>query len=339
MLAEFDLIRRYFTPGGTAGAESRGMTLGVGDDASLLLPRSGHELAVSVDTSVVDVHFPGDAPARALGHRALAVAVSDLAAMGARGRFCWMALTLDAQRLADEHAAEAWLAGYARGFMDGCARWETALAGGDVTSGRLAISVTVMGEVPAGQALRRSGARVGDVVAVTGALGGGAGGLELWQRGERDLDHPLLRRYLLPEPALEAGMALRGLASSAMDISDGLLADLGHIRCASGVDAVLKVDALPLADGLGAALGADEARRAALSGGDDYELLVTLPPANLARAQQALEAAGIALTAIGRCVAPGEGQNAAEILETATGGRRGWQHFTSPDPAPTEPPR
>ncbi|WP_311946411.1 thiamine-phosphate kinase [Halomonas piscis] len=339
MLAEFDLIRRYFTPGGTAGAESRGMTLGVGDDASLLLPRSGHELAVSVDTSVVDVHFPGDAPARALGHRALAVAVSDLAAMGARGRFCWMALTLDAQRLADEHAAEAWLAGYARGFMDGCARWETALAGGDVTSGRLAISVTVMGEVPAGQALRRSGARVGDVVAVTGALGGGAGGLELWQRGERDLDHPLLRRYLLPEPALEAGMALRGLASSAMDISDGLLADLGHIRCASGVDAVLKVDALPLADGLGAALGADEARRAALSGGDDYELLVTLPPANLARAQQALEAAGIALTAIGRCVAPGEGQNDAEILETATGGRRGWQHFTSPDPAPTEPPR
>ncbi|GAB2721432.1 thiamine-phosphate kinase [Halomonas garicola] len=339
MLAEFDLIRRYFTPGDTARAESRGMTLGIGDDATLLAPRAGLELAVSVDTSVVDVHFPGDAPARAVGHRALAVAVSDLAAMGARGRFCWMALTLDAPRLADERAADAWLGGYARGFLDGCARWETALAGGDVTSGRLAVSVTVMGEVPTGQALRRSGAQLGDIVAVTGALGGGAGGLALWQRGERDLDHPLLRRYLLPEPALDAGVALRGLASSAMDISDGLLADLGHIRCASGVDAVLDIDALPLADGLSAALGADEARRAALSGGDDYELLVTLAPTNVARARAALEAAGVALTAIGRCVAPGEGQDAAEILETATGGRRGWQHFAPPAPASAEPRR
>lgn len=338
MLAEFDLIRRYFTPDDTARAES-GMSLGIGDDATLLAPRAGQELAVSVDTSVVDVHFPGDAPARAVGHRALAVAVSDLAAMGARSRWCWMALTLDAQRLADERAADAWLASYARGFLDGCTRWDTALAGGDVTAGRLAISVTVMGEVPTGQALRRSGAQVGDIVAVTGALGGGAGGLALWQRGERDLDHPLLHRYLLPEPALEAGLALRGLASSAMDISDGLLADLGHIRCASGVDAVLDIDALPLADGLLAALGADEARRAALSGGDDYELLLTLAPANVARARAALEAIGVALTAIGRCVAPGEGQDAAELLESATGGQRGWQHFAPPSPAPAEPPR
>lgn len=303
------------------------MTLGIGDDATLLAPRAGHELAVSVDTSVVDVHFPADAPATAVGHRALAVAVSDLAAMGAQSRWCWMALTLDSHRFADEHAADAWLSGYAQGFLGGCAAYAATLAGGDVTSGTLAISVTVMGEVPTGQALKRSGAVAGDIVAVTGALGGGAGGLALWQRGERDLTHPLLRRYLLPEPRLDAGIALRGLASSAMDISDGLLADLGHIRRASSVDVHLDAGAVPLAEGLTAALGEDAARRAALSGGDDYELLITLAPENFARAQAALNAQGLALSAVGRCVAPGTPRPAAGGVDAAAGDYHGWQHF------------
>ncbi|GAA3898464.1 thiamine-phosphate kinase [Halomonas cibimaris] len=329
MLAEFDLIRRYFTPDPTSCQAQPGMALGIGDDATLLAPRTGHELAVSVDTSVVDVHFPADAPARAVGHRALAVALSDLAAMGAEARWCWMALTLDAAQLADERAAHAWLDAYAQGFLDGCARWHSVLAGGDVTSGRLAVSVTVMGDVPAGQALRRSGAAAGDIVAVTGALGGGAGGLAVWQRGERDLAHPLLRRYLLPEPQLEAGMVLRDFATSAMDISDGLLADLGHICRASGVDVVLQPEALPLAEGLTDALGADKARRAGLSGGDDYELLVTLAPAHLAPARQALAARGIALTPVGRCVAPGAPEANTARLEAAMEGR-GWQHFVPP---------
>lgn len=326
MLAEFDLIRHYFTAPGAA--DSR-VALGIGDDATLLVPRAGHELAVSVDTSVTNVHFPDDAPASAVGHRALAVAVSDLAAMGARARWCWMALTLDARRFADEDAADAWLSGYAQGFLGGCAAYDSTLVGGDVTSGTLAISVTVMGDVPTGQALKRSGAAVGDIVAVTGALGGGAGGLELWQRGERDLLHPLLRRYLLPEPRLEAGIALRGLATSAMDISDGLLADLGHIRRASNVDVQLDADAVPLAEGLTAALGADAARRAALSGGDDYELLITIAPEHFARAQAALDAQGLALSAVGRCVAPGSVSSDNGSVDAAAGDYHGWQHFVS----------
>ena len=337
MLAEFDLIRHYFTASDAAekAADSR-VALGIGDDATLLVPRAGHELAVSVDTSVENVHFPDDAPASAVGHRALAVAVSDLAAMGARARWCWMALTLDSRRFTDDRAADAWLGDYAQGFLGGCAAYDSMLVGGDVTSGALAISVTVMGEVPAGQALKRSGATVGDIVAVTGALGGGAGGLALWQRGERDLSHPLLRRYLLPEPQLDAGIALRGLATSAMDISDGLLADLGHIRRASNVDVQLDVDAVPLAEGLTAALGVDAARRAAFSGGDDYELLVTLAPEAFSQAQAALGSRGITLSAIGRCVAPGSASPDEGGTDAAAGGYHGWQHFTAASPAAWE---
>ncbi len=329
MLAEFDLIRHYFTASGAAEkAADSCVALGIGDDATLLAPRAGHELAVSVDTSVTNVHFPDDAPASAVGHRALAVAVSDLAAMGARARWCWMALTLDSHRFADERAADVWLSGYAQGFLGGCEAYRSTLVGGDVTSGNLSISVTVMGDVPAGQALRRSGAAVGDIVAVTGALGGGAGGLELWQRGERDLSHPLLRRYLLPEPRLDAGMALRGLATSAMDISDGLLADLGHIRRASHVGVHLDADAVPLAEGLTAALGTDAARRAALSGGDDYELLVTVAPDDFARAQAVLSAQGLGLSAVGRCVVPDAPGPDDGGLDAATGAYHGWQHFS-----------
>lgn len=167
MHSEFELIRRYLTPE-PPGPDS-GVALGVGDDCTLLAPAPGQRLAVSVDTSVAGVHFPEAAPAAAIGHRALAVSLSDLAAMGARARWCLMSLTLPA-------ADDAWLADFARGFHALCDATGTALAGGDVTRGELAIGVTVMGEVPPDQALTRHGARPGDVLAVTGALGGGAGG-------------------------------------------------------------------------------------------------------------------------------------------------------------------
>jgi thiamine-monophosphate kinase len=317
VLAEFDLIQRYFTP----STQGHGVALGVGDDATLLTPTAGQQLVVSVDTSVVNVHFPADAPSKAIGHRALAVALSDLAAMGADSRWCLMALTLDQQGAGDDEAVNAWLQGFAQGFLTLCDQYETALVGGDVTSGRLAICVTVMGEVPSGCALTRSGARVGDVIAVTGALGGGSGGLALWQQGERDLSHPLLTRYLLPAPRLAAGRALRGIASSALDISDGLLADLAHLRKASGVGAALEADAIPLAEGLVDALGPQAALKAALSGGDDYELLVTIPYACWAQAVAALRPLGVALSAIGRCVeAPG-------VRGVPPEAETGWQHF------------
>ncbi|MDP4556175.1 thiamine-phosphate kinase [Halomonas meridiana] len=320
MLAEFDLIRRYFMSPQEAQATD-GVALGCGDDATLLIPQSGQQLAVSVDTSVVNVHFPHDAPAHAVGHRALAVALSDLAAMGAAPRWCLMALTLDQRAFNDDAAAERWLSRYASGFHALCQQYDTALVGGDVTSGELSIGVTVMGEVPTGLAMTRSGARPGDVVAVTGALGGGAGGLALWQQGERDLGHPLLQRYLLPQPRLGAGIVLRGLASAAMDVSDGLLADLAHLRAASGVGVDLIPDALPLVDGLVETLGHEQALTAALSGGDDYELLVTLPPDRVEEAAAQLAESGLALSVIGYCT------QALGVTGVPAEGATGWQHF------------
>ncbi len=325
MLGEFELIQRYFMSPQEAHATA-GIALENGDDAALLVPQAGQQLVVSVDTSVSDVHFPHDAPANAIGHRALAVALSDLAAMGATSRWCLMAMTLDKSVFNDRATAERWLAGYAEGFHTLCQQHSTALVGGDVTSGALTIGVTVMGEVPTGQALTRSGAKAGDVIAVTGALGGGAGGLALWRQGERELSHPLLARYLLPQPRLAAGAALRGIATAALDISDGLLADLSHLRKASEVGCVLEVDALPLATGLQEAMGHDGAIKAALSGGDDYELLVTLSPNNLAIAQQRLADCGLSLTVIGRCT------ETLGVTGVAPSDYEGWQHFSGEAP-------
>jgi len=312
MHSEFDLIARYFTPD-PPGPEA-GVVLGVGDDCALLAPTPGRRLAVSVDTSVAGVHFPVEAPAAAIGHRALAVSLSDLAAMGARARWCFMALTLQAR-------PDAWLEAFSRGFKALCDATGTTLAGGDITRGELAIGVTVMGEVAPEAALTRGGGRPGDLVAVTGALGGGAGGLAAWQAGERDPGHPLLARYLFPQPRLAAGEALAGLATAAVDLSDGLLADLGHILEHSGGGARLEPEALPLAEGLVAALGEAQARETALSGGDDYELLVCLPAERLEEARRRLATLGLPLTVIGRLTeAPG--------LHGVPGARRlGWQHF------------
>lgn len=325
MLGEFELIQRYFMSPQEAHATA-GIALGNGDDAALLVPQAGQQLVVSVDTSVVNVHFPHDAPAHAIGHRALAVALSDLAAMGAGARWCVMSLTLNHQAFSARSAAEQWLAAYAQGFHALCQQHATALVGGDVTSGTLAIGVTVMGEVPAGKALTRSGAHPGDIVAVTGALGGGAGGLMRWRQGERELADPLLARYLLPQPRLAAGEALRDLATAALDISDGLLADLAHLRNASQVGCALDVDAIPLAEGLQEALGLDAARKAALSGGDDYELLVTLAPEHVETARQRLAKLGVSLTVIGRCTdTPG-------VTGVASSDNEGWQHFSGVAP-------
>lgn len=325
MLGEFDLIRRYLAP--DTQAMDDGVVLGPGDDAALLAPTPGHRLVVSVDTSVAGVHFPSDAPARAIGHRALAVSLSDLAAMGATPRWCLMSLTLP-------RADAPWVAEFAAGFHALCQASEVSLVGGDVTHGELAIGVTVMGEVPEGEALRRDGARAGDLIVVTGALGGGGGGLAAWQAGKRELGDPLLARYLLPQPRLQAGQALRTLASAAIDVSDGLLADLGHLREASGVGAQLDVNVLPLAEGLSEslaeALGAHAGRRAAvqaaLGGGDDYELLLGLPASRLDAARQRLGALGLGLSVIGRFT------ETLGVTGVDPEWLKGWQHFSGDRP-------
>ncbi|GAA5174744.1 MULTISPECIES: thiamine-phosphate kinase [Halomonadaceae] len=316
MLSEFELIARYFAdPAQSTGAVGSGVVLGPGDDCAVLAPSPGSQLAVSVDTSLVEVHFPAAAPAVAIGHRALAVALSDLAAMGARARWCVMAISLP-------EADDAWLAGFAEGFHALCRVCGVTLVGGDVTRGPLSITVTVHGEFPAGQALTRGGGKAGDVLVVTGALGGGRGGLEAWYAGARELDDPLLAAYLLPQPRLAAGEALRQLAHSAIDISDGLLVDLEHLCSAAGLGAELDVAGLPLSAGLVARLGEAGAHEAALCGGDDYELLVSLPAARLETARQRLAALDVPLTAIGRLRrAPGIAGVDAGLL------RNGWRHF------------
>ncbi|WP_072818875.1 thiamine-phosphate kinase [Modicisalibacter ilicicola] len=314
---EFELIARYFAR--RDEGEATGLVLGPGDDCALLSPSPGHQLAVSVDTSVADVHFPATAPAAVVGHRALAVALSDLAAMGAQARWCTMALAIPAMD-------EEWIAAFSEGFHALCRQSAVSLVGGDVTRGQLSISVTVHGEVPPGAALRRQGGRAGDLIAVTGSLGGGQGGLKAWQAGERDLDHALLQAYLLPRPRLEAGLALRGLANCAIDISDGLLADLGHLCHASGVGAELDVDRLPLTAGLETALGREAAQRAALTGGDDYELLFSLPAEAVETTRQRLQACGNTLTLIGRL---SETPGIAGVDAGLTGG---WQHFPGGTP-------
>ena len=268
-MSEFDLIRTYFTDLTPKRAD---VALGIGDDAALVSVPSGEQVAVSVDTLVSGVHFLPSVSPRALGHKALAVNLSDLAAMGADPAWVTLALTLPT-------ADRAWLAEFAEGFSALAVRYNVALIGGDTTRGPLSMSIQVQGLVPEGEALSRAGARVGDGIYVTGTLGDAALCLKLMQSptGSERLTEALRARLETPQPRVEAGLGLRGFASSAIDISDGLLADLRHILEAGGVGASLELARLPLsaiyADWL--AQGGDWS--AALTGGDDYELCFTAP--------------------------------------------------------------
>ncbi len=269
-LSEFDLIRRYFTRSGPARPD---VVLGVGDDCALLQPPSGKELAVTTDTLVEGVHFsPGTDP-EALGHKALAVSLSDLAAMGAKPLWALLAITLPT-------ADPEWLAPFSRGFLDLAHGHGVRLVGGDTTHGPLSITVTLHGTVTPGRALRRTGARPGDRIYLTGTLGDAGVGLLIRQGlyqapsgGEA-----LLQRLDRPQPRLAAGRALAGIASAAIDLSDGLLADLGHICENSGVGAELQTARLPLSPSVREYLERGGDWGAVVAGGDDYELCFTVPP-------------------------------------------------------------
>ena len=297
--------------------------LGIGDDAALLAPPAGQELAVAIDTLVEGVHFPHGTPPRDIGWKALAVNLSDLAAMGATPAWALLALTLP-------RANAACVDGLADGFAQLAQEHAVALVGGDTTRGPFCLSIVVHGFVPPGQALTRAGARAGDAVFVTGTLGGAAGGLRLVQ-GRLPFDpadeaHRALRARLdRPTPRVRAGLALRGHASACIDVSDGLLADLGHLCAASGVGAQIDPNALPVPSALRGVFGSAAARELALSGGDDYELCFTVPPAGVGAMQAALAAVDGKATRIGTIV-EGQGVRALgnEPLATARGG---WDHF------------
>lgn len=318
-MGEFELIRRYFAAAPCAQAAA-GVVLGIGDDCALLQPAVGQQLAVSTDTLVAGVHFPQACDPFLLGQRALAVSVSDLAAMGAEPLGFTLALTLP-------EADPAWLEGFARGLSQMAGQCAIALVGGDTTRGPLSLTLSVFGQLPAGQALTRAGARPGDLLCVGGSLGDAAAALPLvlgqLAAAGAAADY-LLQRYWAPQPQLALGRWLRGRASAALDVSDGLLADCGHIAKASAVALQVERDSLPLSVAL-RTLAGERALDCALSGGDDYRLAFTLPSQYL----PALQAQWPEAVVIGRAVA-GQG---VQLLDGA--GRRldppsaGYQHFGS----------
>ncbi|SEM95965.1 thiamine-monophosphate kinase [Pseudomonas sp. ok272] len=317
-MGEFELIRNYFAAAPCAQGGD-GVVLGIGDDCALLAVPAGEQLAISTDTLVAGVHFADPCDPFLLGQRSLAVAVSDLAAMGATPLAFTLALTLPT-------VTAAWLDAYARGLnamAQGCG---VRLVGGDTTSGPLTLTLTVFGRVPAGQALTRSGAQVGDLLCVGGELGNAAGALPL-VLGQRtapaDIAQALLAHYWSPQPQLALGQALRGKATAALDISDGLLADCGHIAKASAVSVLIDNETLPLSAALVGFLGEKAARVAAQSGGDDYVLAFTLPPGHL----PALLADGWPIHVVGRVVA-GQGVTLLDAHgQDITPQTRGYQHF------------
>lgn len=261
---EFDIIRHYFRD-----RQLRpDVLLGPGDDAAILQAPAGHELVMTLDTLVEGRHFPADLPAHAIGFRSLATNLSDLAAMGAEPAWCLLSLSLP-------EARPAWLDDFCAGFFALADRAGISLVGGDLVRGSLAISIQATGFVPAGQALRRSGAQAGDLICIGGVPGEAAAGLAQWQGGTHDGE--LIERFCYPEPQLALGRSLRGHASACIDISDGLLADLGHLLEESGgLGAEIELARLPVSPSLATH---DETQRLSwqLSGGDDYLLLFTLP--------------------------------------------------------------
>jgi len=317
-MGEFELIRHYFAAAACARAGGD-VVLGIGDDCALLAVPAGEQLAVSTDTLVAGVHFPDPCDPCLLGQRALAVSTSDLAAMGATPIGFTLALSLPA-------AEPGWLEAFAHGLDSMAAACDMRLIGGDTTRGPLSMTLTVFGRVPAGQALLRSGARVGDLLCVGGALGDAAGALPLVlgeREGEAAEALQLLDRYWAPQPQLALGQALRGNATAALDISDGLLADCGHIAAASGVQLRIEQQRVPLSDALVSWAGKDRALQCGLTGGDDYVLAFTLPPEKL----PGLLADGWPVQVIGR-VERGEGVCLLDADGNAIAAdRQGYNHF------------
>lgn len=318
---EFELIDRYFTH------PARRAILGVGDDAALIKAGSGKLLAVATDMLVGGRHFFPNADPESVGHKALAVNLSDMAAMGAAPRWATLALALP-------KADPRWLAGFSRGFMRLARKHGVELIGGDTTRGPLNICVQIIGDVPARRALRRDGARPGDDVWASGTLGDAALAVAAGEKRIRLTSADgtrAARRLDWPEPRLALGIALRGVARSAIDVSDGLVADLGHICERSGVAAVVAIERLPVSAMMRRHLHSSVAKAALLSGGDDYELCFTAAPARRSDVERAAARARVRVTRIGGIVRAPEGVCAVAVIGRdglpLAPGRGGFEHF------------
>lgn len=316
---EFEVIREFFARQPVVRSD---VVLGIGDDAALLNVPAGQELVVSTDLLVGDVHFSEDTDADAVGHKALAVNLSDLAAMGATP--AWFTLNLSMPSVEVK-----WMEGFCRGLYALADRYQVALVGGDTTRGPLTLGIQIMGFAPAGTALRRSTARVGDRIYVTGQIGDAALGLRLLQGGlqiPEAFRASMLARLHRPEPRIDAGLKLRGLATSCIDLSDGLAADLGHILEASGIGARLDLERLPRSPAYASVFDV-VGWEPALAGGDDYELCFTAPAAREPELQKMFASLGLACSAVGEI----EAQPGLRIFDQAgkryTPAKAGYDHF------------
>jgi thiamine-monophosphate kinase len=317
-MSEFDLIRRLqeiisIQP------RSHSCVIGIGDDAAVLAVPAGKQLVVTTDTLVEGIHFYPQTDAGNLGHKALAVSLSDLASMGAEPAWFFLALTLPG-------VDTVWIDPFARGMADLAESAGIELAGGDTTSGPLSITVTALGLVETGQALTRAGARDGDLLVVSGTLGGAAFALKTIAAGQVP-DTACAEELDRPQPRLNLGRHLRGCASSCIDLSDGLLADLGHVLKASGKGAEIELERLPCPESM-AVIKEAERLELMTGGGDDYELCFTVPPDRVPELKAIEKEAGTRLTVIGEITGSGE-----LICRTGDGGifhpaRKGYEHFS-----------
>ena len=303
-MQEFDLIKQYFAPLSLGFAGSLGLT----DDAAVFTPPAGHELVITKDAISEGVHFIGTESADLIAAKALRVNLSDLAAMGAQAICYFLALILP------KNTPEKWVAKFADGLSDSQKEFGIWLAGGDTIStlgDKISISITAIGSVPIGGALRRNGAKIGDDIFVSGTLGDAALGLKLLQQSGGD--EYIISRYLIPQPRLELGQKLRGIANSCMDISDGLVQDLGHICEASSVGAIVYLHKIPISTA--------DAFEFALNGGDDYELLFTAPPEKAHLIPQNC-------TKIGRIIAGNSVKVLGKNEELILLDKKGFSHFS-----------
>ena len=321
MPTEFELIRSYFTHA------AKRTQLGVGDDAALIRTGKGPLLAVAADMLVAGRHFFSDADPESVGHKALAVNLSDMAAMGALPRWATMGIALP-------KADARWVAAFSRGFMALARKHGVDLIGGDTTRGPLNICVQIIGEVPARQALRRDGAKAGDDIWVSGTLGDAALAVAAkTKRIKLKLAELKLARQRLdrPQPRIALGLALRGVARSAIDVSDGLVADMGHICERSKVAAVIAFERLPLSPLLRRHLQSPAAQSAVVAGGDDYELCFTAVPARRAAVERAASRARTKVTRIGRVIRAPEGACSVVVVDRdglpLPLARKGYDHF------------
>ena len=316
---EFQIIEKYFSE---LGPKRKDVELGIGDDCALVNPVDIKSIAISCDTLVEGTHFLPQMPVKDLGYKSLAVNLSDLAAMGAEPAWMTLAITLP-------DVNEAWLEEYSKGLYEIADYYGIALVGGDTTKGPKSLTITVNGLVQPKLALRRSGAQNGDWIYVTGTIGDSALGLDVIL-GNRQVPEAqkeyLINRHYRPTPRVFAGQSIRGMATSAIDLSDGLVSDIKHILKASAVGANIAVNALPLSEAIVESVGKEHAIEYALAGGEDYELLFTVPDAQTGALDTALKQTGVKYTKIGQITADGKltlRQGKQEYIHH----KQGFKHF------------